>query len=171
MQKLKNFAFIDGQNLNLSIKDLGWSVDLKKLRIYLKDKYNVQVAYYFIGYIKENENLYNHLRSYGYKLIFKKVSIMPDGKPKGNVDAELVLHTLDKINKYNKAIIVSNDGDFACLVKYLSDKNKLEVVLSPNKNKCSVLLRKATGKRIDFINDKQAKLGLKTKRTLGGRAS
>lgn len=34
-----NFAFIDGNNLNLGIKDLGWPLDYKKLRVYLKEKY------------------------------------------------------------------------------------------------------------------------------------
>ncbi len=33
----QNYAFIDGQNLNLAIRDLGWRLDLKKFRVYLKD--------------------------------------------------------------------------------------------------------------------------------------
>jgi len=34
-----NYAFIDSQNLNLSIREQGWVLDFKKFRIYLKDKY------------------------------------------------------------------------------------------------------------------------------------
>jgi hypothetical protein len=46
----KNLAFIDGQNLHLGTKESGWKVDFVKFRIYLKDKYKVEEAYYFMGY-------------------------------------------------------------------------------------------------------------------------
>lgn len=36
-----NYAFIDAQNLYLAIKELGWKIDYKKFRIYLKEKYKV----------------------------------------------------------------------------------------------------------------------------------
>ena len=42
-----NYAFIDSQNLNLGIQLLGWKLDYKKFRIYLKEKYNVTKAYIF----------------------------------------------------------------------------------------------------------------------------
>jgi len=41
---------------------------------------------------------------------------------------------------YNKAIIVSGDGDFACLLEFLDDKDKLLHVFTPNP-KYSKLLR------------------------------
>ncbi len=43
-----NYAFIDSQNLNLSIKDQGWALDFKRFREYLKDKYGVIKAFLFI---------------------------------------------------------------------------------------------------------------------------
>ncbi len=36
--KLPNFAFIDSQNLYLSIKNQGWKIDFAKFRIYLREK-------------------------------------------------------------------------------------------------------------------------------------
>ncbi len=44
-----NYAFIDSQNLNLSIRDQGWKLDFKRFRRYLYDKYDVSKAflYYF----------------------------------------------------------------------------------------------------------------------------
>lgn len=41
-KELTNYAFIDGQNLNLGIKSLGWKLDFKKFRIYLEEKYAVK---------------------------------------------------------------------------------------------------------------------------------
>lgn len=80
-----NYAFIDGQNLNLGIKRLGWALDFKKFRVYLREKYSVQKAYYFIGYVQGNSDLYASLQSYGYILIFKPTFRNADGKIKGIV--------------------------------------------------------------------------------------
>ena len=68
---VKNYAFIDGNNLHLGAKDSGWKVDYKRFRVFLKDKYRVAKAYYFIGYMQEHEGLYEYLSNAGYDLIFK----------------------------------------------------------------------------------------------------
>jgi len=153
-----NYAFIDGQNLNLGIRGLGWSLDFKKFRVYLKEKYSVQRAYYFIGFIPGNSDLYAALQSHGYILIFKPTFRNPAGKIKGNCDAELVLQAMIDFDDYKKAVIVSGDGDFHCLVKYLREKGKLETVLAPDRDKYSGLLKKAAGTNLAFMNDLRNKL-------------
>ena len=125
-EKQKNYAFIDSQNLNMGIKRIGWKMDFRKLRIYLKEKYKVEKAYLFIGYIPENQNLYRSLQEYGYILLFKPILKKKDGSVKGNVDAELVLQAMIDYEEYDKAIIISSDGDFYCLVNYLYDKEKFK---------------------------------------------
>lgn len=116
MTKPQNYAFIDSQNLNIAIRDQGWQLDFAKFRIYLKDKYNITQAFLFIGYIKNNTKLYELLKEFGYTLIFKP-TVKYQGQLKGNVDAELVLHAMIQYGNYDKAIIVSGDGDFYCLVE------------------------------------------------------
>ncbi len=136
-----NYAFIDSQNLNLSILSLGWKLDFARFRVYLKEKYGVEKAFLFIGYIKKNHNLYKKLKDDGFVIIFKPVvQNHPDGI-KGNVDAELVLHTMVEYPNFNKAIIVSGDGDFACLVEYLHLNKKLKKLIVPSKQRYSKLLR------------------------------
>lgn len=130
----KNYAFIDSQNLNLGIKSLGWKIDWKKFRVFLKDKYLVNNAYLFIGYKAGNESLYSFLQLAGYICVFKPTLELTNGEVKGNVDAELVMHTMIELNNFDKAVIVSGDGDFHCLVKYLIENNKLEKLLVPNKS-------------------------------------
>ena len=61
---------------------------------------------------------------------------------KGNIDSELVLHAMVEFYNYDKAIIVSGDGDFYCLIEYLEKHNKLLHIIIPNSNKYSSLLRK-----------------------------
>jgi uncharacterized LabA/DUF88 family protein len=166
MQKpLTNYAFIDSQNLNLGIRRLGWELDYLRLRIYIKEKYQVGTAYLFIGYMPQNQSLYTRLQEYGYVLVFKPVLEKKDGTVKGNVDAELVLQAMIDYEKYEKAVIVSSDGDFSCLVRYLYGKNKLEKVLSPSYKNCSVLLKKVARERIYFLDNTRKKLEYKRKNT------
>jgi len=142
MKKLvNNFAFIDSQNLNLGIRDLGWELDFKKFYKYLKEKYSTTKAYIFIGYIPGNETLYTKLQNMGYICIFKPTLELKGGKIKGNVDAELILHTMIQYKNFDKAIVVSGDGDFYCLVEYLLNENKLEIVLVPDEKKYSAFKR------------------------------
>jgi len=156
-----NFAFIDSQNVNLGVRGDGWKLDWKRFRVYLKEHYGVMRAYIFIGFLPENQALYNSLQRYGYILVFKPVTYRKDGKAKGNVDAELVLQVMIDYNEYERAVIVTSDGDFACLVKYLYDQQKLERVLSPNIKGCSVLLKRAAREKIDFLENARAKLEYK----------
>jgi len=153
-----NYAFIDGTNLHQTMKSIGWALDYRRFRVYLSEHYGVAKAYYFFGYIPENTALYTFLQSAGFILIFKPILTTPDGKVKGNCDAELVLQAMIDFNDYEKAIIVSSDGDFYCLVNYLREKGKLECVLSPRRALCSKLLRKAARERIYFIDSLKSKM-------------
>jgi len=56
--KQNNFAFIDSQNLNLSIRDLGWRLDWLRFRTYLKEKYGATKAFLFIGYLSGNMEIF-----------------------------------------------------------------------------------------------------------------
>ncbi len=144
MKKQNNYAFIDSQNLNLGVRSQKWVMDYKKLRLYLKNKYNVEKAFIFIGMVANNQKLYTMLQSAGFILVFKPtVRYFKNGKEtvKGNVDAELVLHAAAiEFNNYNQAIIISGDGDFACLMEYLVDSHKLMHIMTPS-SKYSQLLR------------------------------
>ena len=138
------FAFIDSQNLNLGIKSCGWDLDFLRFFVYLKDKYKVDKAFLFIGYIPGNQKLYTYLQSVGYICIFKPTLEIKNKNKivvKGNVDADLVLHAMIEFNHYEKAIIVSGDGDFFCLIDYWYQKGKLLHIITPSQ-KYSSLLKK-----------------------------
>lgn len=152
-----NYAFIDSQKLNLSIRDQGWILDFRKFRRYLEDKYHITKAFIFIGYVYENQDLYTNLQKDGYILVFKPTLLLPNGKVKGNVDAELVLHAMIEYKNYDRALIITGDGDFYCLVDYFIKNNKLLKLLIPNRNKFSSLFRRMMP-YISFINDLRDKL-------------
>ena len=157
---LKNYAFIDSQNVNLGIRDLGWKLSWNKFRIYLKEKYAVETAYIFIGYMEENQDLYLSLQKGGYVLIFKEILHNKEGFVKGNCDAELVLQAMIEFPQYEKAVVVTGDGDFHCLVKYLVEQGKLNAILIPNRKKFSALLKfKMFRPFLRFMDDLEQLLG------------
>jgi len=152
-----NYAFIDSQNLNLSIRNQGWNLDFRRFRQYLHDKYGVTKAFLFIGYVYENEALYTGLQKDGYILVFKPTLKLPSGKVKGNVDAEIVLHAMIEYGNYDKALIITGDGDLYCLVDYLIKNEKLLKLIIPNKNSFSSLFRKMMP-HMAFMNELKNKL-------------
>jgi uncharacterized LabA/DUF88 family protein len=153
------YAFIDSQNLNLGTQRVGWKLDWRKFRQHLKDKHGVIKAYMFIGYMSENESLYEYMHELGYLVVLKPtvdVNVSKDvaakaentsdstenkDKPavKGNVDAELVLYAMKELPNYEKAIIVSGDGDFFGLAEYLDELGKLDCIMAPNWQYSSLL--------------------------------
>ena len=157
----RNYAYIDGANLYKGVENLGWQLNYKRFRIWLKDKYGVKQAYLFIGLIPKNKDLYEHLQEAGFTLIFKEVVYDNEGKPKGNCDADLVLKaTRDAYeNLFERAVLVSSDGDYAGLVKFLQERSKFLAIVSPaTPKKCSILLKR-TGAKITYIDDQKSIFG------------
>ena len=165
-----NFAFIDGANLHFTYENLqdGWEIDYSKLILFLKAKYDVTIAYYFLGKIDENSNLYKELDSYGYYLKLKTPttytseeeycpycfkSIAPElTKYKSDCDSFMTLEIISNMSLYDKAVIITSDGDFDELVKELIRKDKLRLLFAPCKDGCSGLLKSVASGRIAFID-------------------
>ena len=147
MSNPRVYAFIDSQNLNLGTQKMGWKMDWRKFRDFLQVEYNVSKAFMFIGYIQGNEDLYNQLHDSGYVIVLKPTvehkstdeNATTQQTTKGNVDVELVLYSLKEMSNYEKAIVVSGDGDFFSLVEYLEKKNRLAHVMAPNWQYSSLL--------------------------------
>ena len=98
----------------------------------------------------------------GFTLIFKEVVYGTDGKPKGNCDADLVLQATRDVyeNSCEKLALITSDGDYASLVKFLQEKDKLKIILSPSiQEKCSILLKR-TNAPITYLNDVKNKISL-----------
>ena len=145
--------YIDGNNLYRSAKELGFEIDYKKFRGWLRQKYNPSSVYLFIGLVPERVKFYEHLQSCGYILVFKQ-TVSVGEKIKGNCDAELVLKaTSDYYEKiFSSCILITGDGDFGCLVEFLKEKKSTSQIIAPDKKKCSFLLRNKNVE-ITFLNE------------------
>ena len=135
---LRNYAFIDGQNLHLGTTnaDMPWKISLERFRKYLAAKYDVEKAFYYLGYVQEGEDiqrLYEHIQSAGF--VFRQHNAAMLGKKKGNVDSDIIFSVMKRLytkEKFNKIVLVSGDGDYKMLVDFLITEERFEKILFPN---------------------------------------
>lgn len=159
MNKLN--IYIDGNNLYRSAKELGFEIDYKKFRGWLRQKYNPEKVYLFIGLVPSRSKFYEHLQECGFVLVFKQTVSIGE-TIKGNCDAELVLKTTsDYYEKaFNLAILITGDGDFGCLVEFLKERNSINGIIAPDEKKCSILI-KNKNVEIMFLNSQYHKFSKK----------
>jgi len=142
-------VFIDTQNVRQTFKYHGRTIDWQRFYVYLQDQYKVQSVHMFLGYLEKRDSFYQKLHSRWYELHFKSTQRVK-WKVKWNVDAELVLEAMKRNNTYSKAILITSDGDFACLAHELSSVGKLWKILSPHIKYCSKRLKEPF---LDLIDD------------------
>ena len=168
----KNIAYIDGQNLYMGttkIKDK-WHIDLARFRQYLKYKYKVYKAYYYLGYAQETSQatkLYEEIQSAGFILVFRLHNSSMIGQKKGNVDSDIIFSIMKRIllkEIFNNIILVSGDGDYKMLVDFLIEQNKFEKILFPNKKYSSSLYKSLSNRYFSSLDSKDIKKKIKKKR-------
>lgn len=158
---MRNIAFIDGQNLYLGTRtgdeSDSWVVDYVKFRRYLREKYGIEEAYYFLGFVSEEEqDLYDSLQRAGFILSFREHSSVLKGKKKGNVDCDIVFSVMKRViedSEFDQIYLVSGDGDYKKMVDYLVKKNLFGKMLFPNTKFASSLYKKLGGEHFDYLDN------------------
>lgn len=177
MQKGKNLAFIDGQNLYMGTakrERSPWRINLARFRVYLEQKYGIAKAYYFLGYVQEvRQGLYEEIQAAGFVLVFREHNTAMLGKKKGNVDSDIIFHIMKKLYKredFRKVFLVSGDGDYKMLVDFLIEEERFGKMLFPNRQFASSLYKKLGSEYFDYLEspDVRGKIGTqKEKGSLG----
>jgi len=158
-----NFAFIDGQNLYMGTRssEPAWEIDLSRFRVYLRDKYKVSKAFYFLGcMISGNDRLYDEIQEAGFILKFRKHNTAMLGLKKGNVDSDIIFQVMKLIytsEDFDKIILISGDGDYKMLVDFLIEINKFKIILFPNRHFASSLYKKLGSEYFDYLANKNVK--------------
>lgn len=177
---LNNIVFIDAQNMyfgttkcylcasklgkelkEMKLKDcscrLAWDIDLKKLRIYLLEKYGISEAYYFLGYLEDkNDDLYKEVQKAGFIVLFKEHTSLHKSYKKGNVDRDIVFEAMKNLRdnkELGKILLISGDGDYKKLVKYLISIDKFLKILFPNKKFASSLYKELGSEFFDYLEN------------------
>lgn len=151
-----NAAFIDAQNLFLGTTSSPkpWRVDLSRFRTYLKQKYKVMRAFYFLGFHDNKyEKLYSLAQKAGFELIFRAHSKDNRSNKKGNVDTDIVFSMMKEYcSKQSMIFLVSGDGDYYKTADYLRRRGRLGKVLFPSVFNFSSLYRKLGRSYYDYLD-------------------
>ena len=161
MNNVSNLALIDGQNLHLGTTKNGWKINFSRFRTYLRDKYNIAEALYFLGYVDEQyQDLYSSLQRAGFIVCFREHHSALKATKKGNVDTDIVFEAMKVIIERQdiaRILIVSGDGDYKKLVDYLIKKDRFEKLLFPNKQFASSLYKRLSPKYFDYLESPSLK--------------
>lgn len=129
--------FIDAANVIYSLRSLKWKIDYKKLQRYFQKYFNLVDIYFYFAYRKESggqRNLLEMLSRKGFKLRIKEVKFIKVNRNtvimKGNCDVELTIDMIALLRKYDTAVLMSGDSDFAALVKFVQKRGKKVIVIS-----------------------------------------
>jgi len=146
------YAFIDASNIIYGARSEGWFIDQKKLFVYLKNKFQISKAFFYYGKDSKDpkkEAFLKKLEQFGYILRVKEIKRFGT-RIKANCDVDLTMDMLIKIKEYNKAIVLTGDGDFAPLFAYLISKKKQIIIISSPKRTAKEIRRIAGENHIDF---------------------
>ncbi len=123
-----------------------WRVDLSKFRVYLRQKYRVKKAYYFLGFIQDShQGLYDEIQEAGYILKFREHSSAMLGKKKGNVDTDIVFAAMKALylrEGFDNIVLVSGDGDYMMVVDFIIKERRFAKILFPDQSRSSSLYKK-----------------------------
>ena len=158
-----NFAYIDNQNMYMATRSatMPWDIDMRRFRIYLKEKYNVVQAYLFMGAFEaQRQDMYTRFQQYGYILVFREHGVEMKGRKKGNVDVDIVFQMMRDAHtsaQMDKAILVSGDGEYYRTVDYLIMLRKFEKILLPSHKNASSLYKRLTDEHRAYIDSPAAR--------------
>jgi uncharacterized LabA/DUF88 family protein len=169
---MANIAYIDGQNLYMGTakSEPVWHVDLARFRIYLQQKYDVEKAFYYLGYVQDGksaEELYEEIQAAGFILVFRQHTSAMLGKKKGNVDSDIILSVMKRLYKeedFDKIVLVSGDGDYKALVDFLIEERRFAKILFPNKKYASSLYKGIGAPYFAYLSDADVRAKIEKKK-------
>lgn len=117
--------FIDGNNLFHAARAVGVEIDYAKLLNFLRGESNLLRAFFYTGVDERAERQQGFLlwmRRNGYRVVEKELKTYADGTKKANLDVEIAVDMLSLADKYDTAVLVSGDEDFAYAINAVAYK-------------------------------------------------
>ena len=171
---MKTFAFIDASNLFYGGVELHkFSYDyLKQETVPINELENYLTNIIKNQGVKMNEaklilmerhlqrvRFYKKLEKFGYRLFLKpiKLFIQEDGeyKRKANCDVDMAFLLMKEKENFDRVLILSRDGDFLPVLKYLKSASK-EVIILARGNRTAREIRQLAGSDFrDFVRLKK----------------
>ena len=107
-----------------------------------------------IGRHLKRVRFYRKLDDFGYKLFLKPVKLyeQEDGttKRKANCDVDMAFHLMKEEDNFERAVVLSGDGDFLPVLKYLKKAGKEMIILGRSERTAKEIKQFAGGGFKDF---------------------
>jgi uncharacterized LabA/DUF88 family protein len=158
---MKTYIQIDVQNLFFSARDIRKRIDFKKIKdhfIETGDEIITLKAYIIRTPDAKSDKFESLLRSLGYNLNIKQALISTNSEGQRlyrgtDHDMAICIDCISDIDKYDKWVLMSGDGDFIDICKFLKRHGKFIEIwslpgISFNKSFCDY------ANQIVFMNDK-----------------
>ena len=117
--------FIDGNNLFHAARSVGVEIDYAKFLNFLRGDSPILRAFFYTGVDEKAERQQGFLlwmRRNGYRVVEKELKTYADGTKKANLDVEIAVDMLSLADKYDTAVLVSGDEDFAYAINAVAYK-------------------------------------------------
>jgi len=126
---------------------------LSYLQKKLKEKNTKEEDIVLVGKHIKRIRFYKKLEEFGYKLCLKPTKIYwNEGRPvkKANCDVDMTLDLVRYMEQYSTALIMSGDGDFATVIKYLKSKKRDVLILARGERSAKEIRQLAGNNFRDF---------------------
>lgn len=157
-------VFVDVQNMYHSAKNLFNSrVNYKEvLRQAVSDRRLIQAhAYVIKSQAPEEQGFFDVLESQGFNIRIKDLQIFAGGAKKGDWDVGIAIDAIKLADKVDAIVLVTGDGDFVPLVRYLQENKGCQVEVMAFQESSSAKLIEEVD---DFTNLSEKKFLLKIKK-------
>ncbi len=153
--ELHGFEYDYLKNYTVPIKELE-----KHLKILLKKGKVNKVYRELLKRHLRRTHFYQKLESFGYKLYIKPVKLYKElngsVKKKANCDVEMAYYLMKEKDKLFRIVILSGDGDFLPVLKYLKRTGKEIIILARGSRTAREIKQFAGGNFRDFVKLKKA---------------
>lgn len=103
----------------------------------------------------QRARFYLKLKEFGYKLYLKPVKLyeQEDGttRRKANCDVEMAFYLMKEKDNFDRAVVLSGDGDFLPVLKYLKEQGKEVIILARGPRTAREIRRFANSNFRDFV--------------------
>ena len=145
-------VFIDVQNMYHSAKNLfDARVNFKEvLKIAVATRRLVQAyAYVIKSQTPEEQGFFDALKTQGFEIRVKDLQVFAGGAKKGDWDVGMAIDAIKQADKVDVIVLVTGDGDFVPLVRYLQENKGCQVeVMAFRESSSARLIEEAA----DFTN-------------------
>ena len=148
----ETIIYIDAANIILSAQNLAFDLDMFKLIQHLKDSYRASRIIYFTSNFKSKKAEFDTITDAGVEIVYKEIH-NETNKTKANCDVEIAHRMTSDIllNTPAQVVLVSGDGDFACLCDFAQTKNIAIKVMAFGPTSCSRVIKKRGFTRLSFL--------------------